>query len=74
MLYGNAEKIFQRLGERIKTLRLKQGLTQEKVSEIGDFGFRFYQRIEAGKPIHMKTVLRLCDTFKISLAELFKGL
>lgn len=71
--YGDNIKFFRKLGERVKFLRLENGLTQEDMFERG-FSIRFYQRIEAGKPIHLKTVLKLADSFNISIERLFRGL
>ncbi len=64
---------FTKFGKRCKEIRLKKGLTQEDMADHG-FSTRFYQRIEAGKPIHFKTVLKLSQVFSIPLSELFKGL
>ncbi len=68
--YKNEAKFFKAFGARVKKLRIKAGLTQEG---MGDFGFstRFYQRIEAGKPIHMRTILKLADSLGITLKQLF---
>jgi hypothetical protein len=40
------------------------------------FGFsaRHWQQIEAGRPITVLTLLRICHTFKISMARLVRGL
>ncbi len=66
-------KFFKQFGNRCKEIRLKKGLTQEDMADYG-FSTRFYQRIEAGKPIHFKTVLKLSQVFSMPLSELFKGL
>ena len=68
--YSNQTKFFKLFGARVKKLRLKAGLTQEDMMDFG-FSVRFYQRIEAGKPIHMKTVFKLADALGISLKQLF---
>jgi transcriptional regulator with XRE-family HTH domain len=38
------------------------------------FSTRFYQRIEAGKPVHLQTVFKLSKAFKVPVVEFFKGL
>jgi DNA-binding Xre family transcriptional regulator len=40
------------------------------------FGFsaRHWQQIEAGRPITIRTLLRICDTFGVQAAELIEGL
>ncbi|OGQ04167.1 MAG: hypothetical protein A2W61_07955 [Deltaproteobacteria bacterium RIFCSPLOWO2_01_44_7] len=68
--YGNQTKFFKTFGSTVKKLRLKASLTQEDMMDFG-FSVRFYQRIEAGKPIHMKTVLKLADALSVSLKQFF---
>lgn len=68
--YENKDKFFRRLGATVRKFRAKAGLTQEDMMDFG-FSVRFYQRIEAGKPIHMKTILKLADALNISLKQLF---
>lgn len=65
------EKEFKKLGQRCKELRLARGLTQEDMVDFG-FSTRFYQRIEAGKPIHLRTVFKLAKCFKVPTASLFE--
>lgn len=67
--YANPDDFFIKLGLRVKELRLERNLTQEDMMQH-DFSCRFYQRIEAGKPIHMKTVLKLADAFGVRASEL----
>jgi transcriptional regulator with XRE-family HTH domain len=40
------------------------------------FGFstRHWQQIEAGRPITLKTLLRICDVFEITPEKLLRGL
>jgi hypothetical protein len=40
------------------------------------FGFsaRHWQQIEAGRPITVSTMLRICDVFKISAERVVRGL
>jgi transcriptional regulator with XRE-family HTH domain len=39
------------------------------------FGFsaRHWQRIEAGRPITVKTLLRICNAFDVPLVKLVRG-
>ena len=67
------EKLFKKFGQQCKKIRLGKGLTQEDMYRYG-FSTRFYQRIEAGKHIHLSTAFNLAKAFKISLSELFNGL
>lgn len=68
--YGNQARFFKTFGATVKKLRIKAGLTQEDMMDFG-FSVRFYQRIEAGKPIHMKTILKLANALDVSLKQLF---
>lgn len=71
--YGNQTKFFKALGAKIKKCRMKAKLTQEDMMDHG-ISVRFYQRIEAGKPIHLKTVLKIADALGITLKQLFSNL
>jgi len=66
-------KFFLALGARIKALRKGKGHTQEDMISLG-FSARHWQQIEAGRPITLKTFLRICDTFDIQAARLIDGL
>lgn len=69
MLTRQEEKFFKKFGKQIREIRSKKGFSQEDMAYHG-FSTRFYQRIEAGKPIHFKTVLRLAKAFKCSVKDL----
>jgi len=43
-------------------LRVKSGYSQEDMIGFG-FSARHWQQVEAGRPITMTTLLRICDTF-----------
>jgi len=55
------ENIRLRIGKRIKELRKKRGLTQEKLSEVADIDYKYIQRLEGKNPPALKvdTVERL---------------
>jgi transcriptional regulator with XRE-family HTH domain len=67
------EEFFRALGQRIRALRLEEGYSQEDMISFG-FSARHWQQIEAGRPITLTTVLRICDTFKITPERLVKNL
>ena len=69
----NQAKFFQGLGRRVRELRKKQGYSQEDMISFG-FSARHWQQIEAGRPITMSTLLRICDTFEISVERLVRRL
>jgi transcriptional regulator with XRE-family HTH domain len=66
-------KFFERLGLRIKHLRKARGYSQEDMISFG-FSARHWQQIEAGRPITVSTLLRICDVFQVSGATLIRGL
>jgi transcriptional regulator with XRE-family HTH domain len=67
------KQFFAALGERVKKLRRSKGFTQEDMIGFG-FSARHWQQIEAGRPITVTTLLRICDTFSIRAAQLIEGL
>jgi transcriptional regulator with XRE-family HTH domain len=69
----NHEKFFQRLGARVRQLRREHGHSQEDMISFG-FSARHWQQIEAGRPITVTTLLRICAVFEISASHLITGL
>jgi transcriptional regulator with XRE-family HTH domain len=69
----NQQKFFRALGRRIRNLRTKQKYSQEDMISFG-FSARHWQQIEAGRPITVTTLLRICDTFHVPMARLVRGL
>lgn len=61
-----------KLGNRIKELRKKYNLTQEKLSELSSIDCRHIQYLESKKPNDAKltTLNKLAKAFKMSLSEL----
>jgi transcriptional regulator with XRE-family HTH domain len=63
----------EKFGLRIRELRKKQGLTQEKLAELAKMDYSYLNLIEAGKRNpSLKRVAKLARVLKISLSELFK--
>jgi transcriptional regulator with XRE-family HTH domain len=69
----NQERFFRALGLRIKELRRKCGYSQEDMIAFG-FSARHWQQIEAGRPITVRTLLRIAEVLKIRLDKLVRGL
>ena len=67
------QKFFRALGQRIKSLRKKHGYSQEDMISFG-FSARHWQQIEAGRPITVRTLLRICEAFKIRMDRVVRGL
>jgi transcriptional regulator with XRE-family HTH domain len=66
-------KFFARLGERVRKLRKAARLSQEDMISFG-FSARHWQQIEAGRPITVTTLLRICEAFRVPVAQLLRGL
>jgi transcriptional regulator with XRE-family HTH domain len=67
------QEFFLRLGKRIRSLRKKHNYSQEDMISFG-FSAHHWQQIEAGRPITVSTLLRICDIFKTSVERLVRGL
>jgi len=53
---------------RLREIRMKNGLTQEKLSEIVEIGIRNYQYYEQGKHVpSFEILIKLADALDISL-------
>jgi transcriptional regulator with XRE-family HTH domain len=72
---GGIELITVELGKKIKQLRMKKGLSQEKFAlEIG-MDRTYFASVEAGKRnISICNIKKIADGLEISLSELFEGL
>ncbi len=66
-------RFFVQLGTRVRELRRTHGHSQEDMISFG-FSARHWQQIEAGRPITVSTLLRICAVFKTSLERLVRGL
>ncbi len=60
------------LGKRIKDLRIKKGLTQEKLAELIDVGERNLSKIECGQVfVKSSTIAKLINALEVEPKELF---
>jgi|SRR6185437_6274153 hypothetical protein len=64
---------FRALGRRIRELRRRRKLSQEDMISFG-FSARHWQQIEAGRPITVKTLLRVSESLEVPLVKLIRGL
>ena len=64
---------FTGLGTRIKALRERAGYSQEDMITHG-YSVRYWQKIEAGKPITLRTLLRICRLFAVPMCDVVRGL
>jgi transcriptional regulator with XRE-family HTH domain len=66
-------KFFTALGQRIQSLRKRHGYSQEDMISFG-YTVRYWQRIEAGKPITLRTLLRICGILGTTAEAVVRGL
>ena len=57
----------------MRKLRRKCGYSQEDMISFG-FSARHWQQIEAGRPITVSTLLRICEVFSVGIEHLVRGL
>ena len=61
----------KKIGLRIKELRLKSKMTQEKLSELADIDISFLSEIECGKRnISLNTIEKISQALKIDINNL----
>ena len=67
--------ITQKFGQRIKILRNKLGVSQEKFALLIDMDRTYYASVESGKRnVSINNIEKIAKGFGITLEELFKGL
>ena len=63
------------LGQNIREIRKKMGLTQEGFAELLNLNPQFISQIETGKVgISVDNVIKICNTANCSSINLFKGI
>lgn len=63
-----------RVGKKIRDLRKKRGLTQEKLAEFTGIDYKYLQRIEGKNPpnIKLETIAKLAKTLKVNPSALLE--
>ena len=69
----DASEFFRALGKKIRFIRERRHYTQEDMIAFG-FSARHWQQIEKGRPITMKTLLRVAIALDVPLARLVSEL
>ena len=61
-----------KLGKRIRQLRHKHGLTQDRLAEMTGIDYKYIQKIEGKEPpaIRIDTIEKLAKAFKVSCSKL----
>ena len=66
------EDHIKKIAVRFKELRKDLGLTQERLAEIANIDYKFYQKIEYGqRNITLKTILKIYTALDIKLKDFF---
>ncbi len=62
----------QKFSTRLRELRLKHGLTQQKLAELADLDYKHIQRLESKNPtdVKLETIERLAKAFKTTRSRL----
>lgn len=64
-----------KLGNRIKSLRNAQNISQEKFALMIDMDRTYFSSVESGKRnVSIQNIKRIADGLDVTLSELFKGL
>lgn len=67
--------ITEKFGNKIKELRLKQKMSQERFALKAGLDRTYYASIEKGRRnVSLNNIKKISDAFEISLSELFKDL
>lgn len=67
--------IAKQLGEKIKELRKKSGLSQEKFALKIDMDRTYFATVESGKRnISLLNIAKIAKGLNISISELFEGI
>jgi len=62
----------QKFGAKVRELRKKRGLTQEKLSELAGVDYSYLNLIESGRRNpSLKRIVKLSRALKVTLPELF---
>lgn len=65
--------ITQKFGQRVKSLRLQKGLSQEKFALSINMDRTYFAQVESGKRnISLNNIQKIADGLGVTLAELFE--
>lgn len=63
-----------KLNEKLKKIRIKNGYTQHRMSELLEVSLRTYQKYEYGTlSISNKIIIRVCDFFNFPIDEFLEN-
>lgn len=67
----NYNFFYQKIGKRIKNIRIEKGITQEELAEKADIHRAYYWDIEQGRNISIKTAYKIARALGVKLREIF---
>lgn len=74
MVITKMNKIKQRLGDQLKIVRLKKGLTQEQLAELSGLHRTYIGSVERGeRNITVKNLYKILLAMNCSLSDFFKS-
>ena len=66
---------YQKIGQRIRMLRMKSGLTQEQLAEASDLSVPYLSHIERGsKRASLETLVRVAGALDVTVDRLLSGI
>lgn len=66
------DQAFKLIGDRLRHLRLKRGLTQSEMQDLG-ISHKYYQRIEAGRAnVTIKTLVRVIKALNSEFSDFLR--
>lgn len=69
----DSTRFFKRFGHRLRQLREARDWSIDDM-EVRGIGAKHWQQFEAGRPITVKTLLRVCEALNIKASVLLDGL
>ncbi len=70
-----ARKLYQQIGERVRTYRKLGRLTQERLAEKADLSVHYLSRIETGSATPtLESLARIAEALGVQIGELFQFL
>lgn len=67
-------KAYKAIGLKVRSLREKRGWTLEETEEHGWHSWQQLQKIESGRNVTVRTLLKLASVFGVHPAELLESL
>lgn len=67
----NYSFLYQKLGRKIRNIRIEKGITQEELAEKANIHRAYYWDIEQGRNISIKTAYKIARALGVRLRQLF---